>query len=222
MKFRILAIAAVLLLLIGVNVTAADTEYNITVDENFLSARRGEDLSQVSKAIGIDEAELSTYFNKNGLLYIAVSPDNSTQIRLAAFTDNFSTSAVDINNLDDAALQEFLASLSTDTENPATIAESGGRKFAVIAETLTDSGGKYTVTQYITVCGGKSYYLSCYNNGEGTSDTVKAAFESFSITEEAEQPFKWINVAIVFGIAAFAVISVVMIIGIIKASKIKD
>lgn len=220
MKFKILAVITVLLLLTGISVSASTVLFDITVGEDYLTARKGDDVSEIASVIGINETELAADFSKGGLLYLSVAPDNSVRIKLSAFADNFSVEAIDIAYLDDTNMAEFLSALGGESENGARLVECNNRRFAVISETVSDS---YTVTQYITVCGGKTYYLSCYNSGSETSDTVEQIFKSFSLIQKTESGGKpWLSAVIFFGIAAFSVIAVIMAIGIMRNIKFKE
>ena len=82
MKIKILAVIAALMLLFTFNVSAANYEYTISPGLDFTSASRGDDLNEISQKLNMTADELNTYFNKNGLLYLAVSDDTKTQIRL--------------------------------------------------------------------------------------------------------------------------------------------
>ena len=225
MKIRILAVVAVLLMLLSVNVSAASYEYTVSLDSGFTSASYGDDLSEIAEKLDMTVDELNSYFSKNGLLYLAVSGDAKTQIRLSAFTDNFSSAVVDISHLDEDGLNEFKDAVSADNEN-AFYAESGeSRKFIVVKNTLQDSGGVYTVTQYITICDSKTFYLSCYNEGEDTSAQIDAVFNSFSLnaveTLQNDSNSNLVYILIAAGILLFAIVAVIMIIGIIKAQRQK-
>ncbi len=220
MKIRIFAVVAVIMMLLSFQVSAVVYEYEINAGDDFTSARAGDDLTALSQKLNMQIGELKIFFNTNGILYLAVSDDTTTQIRLSAFTDNFSSSVGDIEYLNDEKLNEFMVSVCG--ENSGEITTISDRKFIVTKNTLTDSGGIYTVTQYITVCGGNSYYLSCYNSGEDTSDTVKNIVSSFRIHELEAQDgnvFAGFNILIIAGIILFLVIAVIMIMGIIKNSK---
>ena len=203
----------------GISVSASSVSFDITVGDDYLTARQGENLSDIASVIGATETQLASDFNKGGLLYLSAAPDNSVRIKLSAFADNFSVKAIDIAYLDDKNMTEFLSTLGGDTGT--VLQESGGRKYAVISETVGDS---YTVTQYITICGGKTYYLSCYNNGKETSDTVKQIFESFNLTQKTESGGSpvWLSAVMIFGIIAFIVIAVIMTVGIIRNIKFKE
>lgn len=208
-------------MLMGISVSASTVSFDITVGEDYLTARKGEGIGEIASVIGATEAELSSDFNKGGLLYLSVAPDNSVRIRLSAFADNFSVEAVDMAYLDDGNMADFLSSLGGESESGAQLVESNGRKYAVISETLSDN---YTVTQYITVCGGKTYYLSCYNSGNETSDAVKQIFKSFTLTRKTEaggSP-QWLSAVLISGIVAFSIIAVIMAIGIIRNIKFKE
>lgn len=224
MKIRIIAVVAALLLLLTFSVSTAGYEYAISPGTDFTSAKSGDDLTEISGKLNMTTNDLNTYFSKNGLLYLAVSDDTKTQVRLSAFTDNFSSAVSDISYLDDEALSEFMSAVSEEDESSCEVVVNNGRKYIVVKDTLKDSGGTYTVTQYITICDSKTFYLSCYNEGEDTSAEIKSVFESFSLAESREQAEDYTLplIYIIIGIIIFAVIAVVMLIGIIKKTTVKE
>lgn len=221
MKYRILAVIVILLALFSINISAASYEYTISPGDNFTSVQYGDDLTQVSQKLNMSADDLNAYFNKNGLLYLAVSDDTKTQIRLSAFTDNFSSAVGDISQLDKEALTEFVNAVSDGGDHTAEIITNGDRKYICTKNTLKDSGGTYTVTQYITICDSKTFYLSCYNEGEDTSNEINAAFQSFRLTENAEhaQDDTLPLISIIAGIVVFSVLAIFMVIGIVKTTK---
>ena len=218
MKYRILAIVLILISILSINIGAASYEYNISLGEDFTSAQSGDDLTQISQKLNMSPDELNAYFNKNGLIYLAVSDDAKTQIRLSAFTDNFSSAVSDISYLDQNALNEFINAISEDDEINCEVIVNNGRKYITVTDTLKDSGGIYTVTQYITICSNKTFYLTGYNEGEETSATIKTAFESFyvKITEPSVKSFTIPTILIIVGIIVFSFLAIFMLISIIK------
>ena len=223
MKVKIITVVAAVLLLLNLNVSAANFEYTLSPGDNFTSVTYGDDLSDIAKKLNMTTDKLNSYFSKNGLLYLAVSDDAKTQIRLSAFTDNFSSAVGDISNLDKEGLQEFKNSLSDDSENTFYTQSNDGRKFIATQNTLQDSGGVYTVTQYITVCDSQIFYLSCYNEGEETSSEVQSVFENFKLNSiKPQSSSNVLNFIIIPGIVIFSVIAVVMIVGIVKSVRNKN
>lgn len=221
MKYRILAVVLILISVLSINIKAANYEYNITLGEDFTSAQYGDDLTEISQKLNMTADELNAYFSKNGLIYLAVSNDAKNQIRLSAFADNFSSAVSDIAYLDNVALNEFINAISEDDETNCEVIVNNDRKYITVTDTLEDSGGIYTVTQYITICSNKTFYLAGYNEGEGTSDTIKTAFESFYVktTEPPVKSFTIPTILIIFGIVVFSFVAIFMLIGIIKTLK---
>lgn len=224
MKYRILAAIVILVALFSINVSATTYEYSISPSNSFTSVQYGDDLTEISQKLNMSTDDLSVYFNKNGLVYLAVSDDAKTQIRLSAFTDNFSSAVSDISYLDQNALNEFMSAVSEDGENSCELVTSNGRKYIVVKDTLQDSGGAYTVTQYITICDSKTFYLSCYNEGEDTSDEIHSVFNGFYLksieTEEGTNNTPLVFIAI--GVIIFTCLAIAMIIGIIKKLTAKE
>lgn len=218
MKTKILTVFAVLMLLLQLSVNAANYKYSITVGDSFISAESGDDLAEISEKLNMNVDELKTYFNKNGLLYIAVSETDKIQIMLSAYTDNYSSEVSDISNLSAEQLDDFINSLSNDGESHGEVCTNNGRKYAVIksASKQTD-GDAYTLTRYITICDGQTFCLSCYNIGEDTSKEVTSVFETFSIAAESKNDgFNATDIIIIAGIVIFAVIAIIAAVGIIK------
>lgn len=206
------------MLLFSLTVSATSYEYNISPGEDFTCVSYGDDMTDIAQKLNMTADELNAYFSKNGLLYLAVSDDTSTQIRLSAFTDNFSSTVCDISHLNEEQLNEFMNSISDNGETDCTITDNNGRKYVTVTNTLNDSGGVYTVTQYVTICDRKTFYLSCYNNGTETSEQVKNIFNNFSLnsvtTEKGGFDIKFVFIAA--GIVIFLGLAVVTVISIIK------
>lgn len=218
MKIRIIAVVAALLLLLTFSVSAAGYEYAIDTDADFTSAKYGDDLTEISEKLNMTTDDLNTYFSKNGLLYLAVSDDAKTQVRLSAFTDNFSSAVSDISYLDDKALGEFMSAVSEEDENSCEVVLNNGKKFIVVKDTLKDSGGTYTVTQYITICDNKTFYLAGYNEGDQTSQEIEKIFKSFEINGTLPQSNDY-NLPLIYviaGIILFTVLALFMIVGIVN------
>ena len=218
MKIRIITVVAALLLLLTFSVSAAGYEYAIDTDADFTSAKYGDDLTEISEKLNMTTDDLNTYFSKNGLLYLAVSDDAKTQVRLSAFTDNFSSAVSDISYLDDKALYEFMSAVSEEDDNNCEVVVNNGRKYIVVKDTLKDSGGIYTVTQYITICDNKTFYLAGYNEGDQTSQEIEKIFKSFEINGTLPQSNDY-NLPLIYviaGIILFTVLALFMIVGIVN------
>lgn len=223
MKNKILTLTVIALLILSlfsITVCAADVNFTVVSGNNFTSAYKGDDLSGVASKLDMSSEELSTYFKENNLLYFAVSDDKQTQIKLSAFTDNFSSAVNDISYLSDKQLDEFINSVSNDNANNCNVILNNNRKFIQTQSTRADSGGTYTVTQYITICNNQTFYFVGYNGGETTSPDIVNAFNGFSLTEvsdkAAEKSSNFVLIAIIVLTAAFFVLAVIMIIGILK------
>lgn len=211
-----------LLATVSIVVYAVGYEYTISAGDNFISIEAGDDLNEVAQKLNMTTKELNDHFNQTGLIYLAVSEDNQTQVKISAFSDNFSTKVEDISYLDKQGLSTFVEAISEDADAPAQVIENNGRKFLCVKDTLTDSGGIYTVTQYVTICNNKTFYFAGYNPGEDTSDEIKTMFKSFNLKEITQQKdntsnwgFDWKYFLINSGVVVFGVITILSIIGIV-------
>ena len=205
MKYRILTVIIVLLTILNMTVSALGYEYSITPSDNFTFAKQGDDLTQIAKKLNMTTDDLNKYFSDNKLIYLAVSDDVKSQIKISVTEDEFSKKVNDISLLDDNALNNFAKSLSSDS----SIVTNNDRKFVLVNDTHKDSGGIYTVTQYITICDGKTFYFIGYNDGKDISKEITSVFKTFTLNQQQSDS------------ADNNVFSIVIIIGIIRL-KIKD
>lgn len=157
-------------------------DFKIEIGGSYAVATNPGDVSNVAVRLNTDDETVASYFKENALCLIAVSQDAETQIRISRFSDNFSSDVYDTENLTDDQISEMISLYSSSYES-ALVVESNGRKFAKTAGVVKekDGGAEYTVTQYVTVGGGRTYIITCYNPGTGTSKEAEDIFSTFSI-----------------------------------------
>ncbi|MBQ8793923.1 MAG: hypothetical protein IJZ63_04170 [Clostridia bacterium] len=219
MKYRILTVIIVLLTILNMTVSALGYEYSITPSDNFTFAKQGDDLTQIAKKLNMTTDDLNKYFSDNKLIYLAVSDDVKSQIKISVTEDEFSKKVNDISILDDNALNNFAKSLSSDS----SIVTNNDRKFVLVNDTHKDSGGIYTVTQYITICDGKTFYFIGYNDGKDISKEITSVFKTFTLNQQQSDSAdnNVFSIVIIIGIVVFGMVAIIMVIGIIRL-KIKD
>lgn len=222
MKKKVCFLPLLILLLVFALSFKGGDGFTIEVDNSFAVALKASESDNVAERLKVDENVVKSYFKENSLVFIAISKDTKTQIRISRFADNFSSSVYDSENLSDEKISEMVSLYGGDAQSAETI-ESGGRKFAVMTELLKDSGGVYTSTQYVTVAGGKTYIITCYNPGDDTSKDVERIFSTFYVRNMDDRinsyaaRKKWILPAI---IAMCAVVGV-SVVGLCKKLYIK-
>lgn len=201
------------------NVSALGYEYSITPSDNFTFAKQGDDLTKIAKKLNMTTDDLNKYFSDNKLIYLAVSDDVKSQIKISVTEDEFSKKVNDISLLDDNALNNFAKSLSSDS----SIVTNNDRKFVLVNDTHKDSGGIYTVTQYITICDGKTFYFIGYNDGKDISKEISSVFKTFTLNQQQSDSAdnNVFSIVIIIGIVVFGMVAIIMVIGIIRL-KIKD
>lgn len=223
---KIITLLLSLILLIPQICVSADSdrsEFSINTGENFTAVYEwDEDKSDAAKKLGMSEEKLQDYFDENDVLMVAVNDDNTAQLRLSKYDNEFSELAYDISLLSDDEISELSKSI-TGTDASTSLEESNGISFITFSETHNDSGGTYTATQYITVFEGDIYRLSCYNQGDKQSDEMKNIFSTLKLNGETRHSIPlWQTLLIIAGIAVFAAVAAAMIIGIIKDRKTPD
>lgn len=221
MKTRIFNILVILITVLLLTAAVPDSEFNISLGDDFLCAKPGDNLDTVSQKLSMSTGELSSYFTENGLLYLAVTEDAKTQIKISTYCDNFSSETSDIAYLNDQMLKSFMKAVGKKSNSDASIVLNGDRKFVCVKELHEDSGGVYTVTQYVTICNNKTYYFVGYNDGEDTSEKIKSAFDSFEIINQQKAAVDYTPqmILIIAGIVIFSIVAIIMIVGIVKHTQ---
>lgn len=192
----------------------SDNEFQIEIPDGYITAFLADDKTEVANVIGITAKEVDDYFKNNYLEFLSVSEDNTSQIKLSVLADEFSSKIFSFNNLGDEQILKLANSLFTGSyeqvSDGAKIVRNNSVKFLKYEETLTDNGGEYTVTQYVTVYNGKTYRLSVFIGGQekNLSDTV---FESLTFNQLNEGLSPLTKIFIIVGIVIFAVIIVLSI-----------
>ena len=158
--------------------------FNIEISNSYAVATEAGEVDTVAARLNTDEETVASYFRENALSLIAVSDDGETQIRISRFSDNFSSDVYDTENLTDKQISEMI-SLYSSSYDTAVVIENGGRKFAKTVGLIKEKTGqvKYTVTQYVTVGGGRTYIITCYNPGKGTSEEIEGIFSTFTLKD---------------------------------------
>lgn len=169
--------AAAALLLFCVQLTAAAAEIEISSGEGFYTSDK--DSEAVARALGMSASELDDYCVENNIVYIAVNQENSKQIRLSAARSSFSESVGNLSGLSDSSLKPLIPDITGDSGVGAEIIEKNGQKFIKNYLSASDSGGQYTVVQYITVAGKTDYVLSFYTSAGENDDYAQTVFETF-------------------------------------------
>ena len=182
--------------------------FNVTAAEDFLVF--GEQTGEVANVLGMTDKELETFCKENKITYLAVNKDNTKQIRKAEFADEFSKKIVDISILEDQEILEFSSLLSTFQSAKGVVVEPNNRKFLKVELDTTDSGGKYYLTQYVTVCDAQKTILTFYTADGQDKSYIDDVFESQFPQKTDYKPY------IIIGVIVFTLIGAVVAVLIIK------
>lgn len=211
--------------MLSITVSAANTDFNFSVslNSNFTAAKHNEDLEPLAKKMGVTTKQLNSYFKENSLVYLAISNDAKTQIKVSV-TNNVSKDVTDISQLSDKAINEFAKTVS---KGDYEIIKNGDRKFVCTKNVLEDKNGTYTATQYTTIFDKSIVSFIGYNDGDDTSKEITNAFKSFTLSSEVSKQPKEKNITLlimlaIIGIVFFTAVATVMSIGIIKNLRNKN
>ncbi len=219
MKYKILAVLTVLILIFSFPVSAAQNEYTVDFDKSFTVGYTSGDLSAIAQITDMDESALKDYCTENNIELVAVNGDNTVQMRLYVYSTELSKAAKDLSALSDSATEKLVETLG---ESGYTTEKVGYNNFIKTEQLLSDSGGTYLSSQYITVKNGKIFQFSIYSEGQTENEKAKKSLENFTFKKETAKVdnSKKIIVGCVFGV--LLIIIVIMIMGIIKDIKSND
>lgn len=217
MKYKIICILVILICAFSLTAGATSTAFEIQLSKDYNTLYQGDDPSPMAKRLGMEKKELQDYMKDNGVLLIAVSKDRSKQVRIIEEKTEFSSLAEDISALDEEALNNLSQRLTSNQNSEFQYVTNNKRKYIKFSDVLSDSGGSYVMTQYITIKNGRFYKLCFYNSGELQDDEADAVFNQFKLSEKKEAKLPpWLTVVFVLAVALFTALSVAMVIGIIR------
>lgn len=159
-------------------VFAATYDIQITAPKGFYSYKSGQSAESTAKILGMTEAELENYCNENGIVFIAANKDNTKQIRVCVTESEFSSSIGNLSNLSGDKITALIPDITGSVGGE--LLEKNGQRFIKTSENLTDSGGGYSVINYVTVAAKKDYVLSFYTALGTDTRYAEEVFGSFS------------------------------------------
>lgn len=172
-------------------VFAATGDIKIFAPKGFYSYKSGQTADSTAKILGMTEEELENYCNENGIVFIAVNKDNTKQIRISVTESEFSSSIGNLSNLSDDKITALIPDITGSVGGE--LLEKDGQRFIKTAENLTDSGGEYSVINYVTVAAKKDYVLSFYTAFGTDAHYSEEVFDNFSSAdfykEEGEKSY---------------------------------
>ena len=169
--------AAASLLLLSVTVSALSGNAEISVGKEFYT--NGENAEKAAEIVGLAKDELESYCEDNRIVYFAVNSDNTKQIRISVDVSDFSESIINLSNLSDDKITALMPDITGSGDIRGDIIEKEGQKFVKTQISTSDSGGKYTVIQYITAAAKKDYVLSFYTSGNEDTDYTETLFKTY-------------------------------------------
>ena len=152
---------------------AAESGVKIDVGKEFFTAETGDGKAKIAEIIGMSSEELDSFCNSGGIIFLAVNKDNSKQIRISCLKNKFSEAAENISLLSDEEIERLVPDITGVSSDGCEIVNKNGQKFIRCVSPLSDSGGSFFLTQYITVANGKNYILSFYTPSEDGDFTEK-------------------------------------------------
>lgn len=205
--------------MLTVPVFAASGNIEITAPKDFYCYKSGQNAEDTAKILGMSASELEKYCSDNGIVFIAVNGDNTKQIRLSVAESAFSGSIGNLSNLSEDKITALIPDITGAVSGELT--EKDGQSFIKTAETLSDSGGEYSVISYVTVAAKKDYVLSFYTASGTSTDYAGEVFDSLSSEDfykETDQKSNF-GFVIIAAIALLAIVSAYIIFTLVRDIK---
>lgn len=175
---RLICIAAAIAVL-ALSVFAYGTGIKINAGKEFTVLSSGKNEKELASILGITENELIGYCRENSIEYLAVNRDNTKQIRLSVNQTEFSSAVINFSNLSDENIAAVVPDIVGVSNVKCETADKNGQKFAKVCMSSSDSGGEYTVCQYITAANKKLFILSVCTAADKDADYADEIFEGF-------------------------------------------
>ncbi len=198
---------------------AEQREYNIGIPKGFCSAQSEEDLTELAQIVGVDKIELKDYFKEDRIVLMAVNNDNSVQIKLSCFENDYSKAIGSFEFLKTEEIKNYAAAA---VKSKYEIVKNNDNTFISVQEHITSGEKEYVSSRYITVKNDKFYVLSCYNKGNTQDKAVKNVFDSLEIDSQTATIPVWQTILISLGIALLTAAAFGIIISFINDRKGKE
>lgn len=213
-KFLFLTVTLILLLLSAFTASAERPEYSLEIPDGMISAAYGDDLTELAAVFDMNAESLQNYFDQNKVLFLAANPANTCQITLTCTENEFSKNAVSFSLLSEGEINTIANDLAGDSFDVKDVIQGeDGNPYIHLEKKLHDSGGDYSVTEYLTVCSSNLFTLSIsvaeLNKPDIKPDKVFAGLVINDTVRPAKDTDGLIYTALaVLGIAVFSALAV--------------
>lgn len=167
-----------------------------------------------------DNTKLKSYFENNDIRFFAVSNTDASQIRVAVYSDEISEMIGDLSLNSESRIKDFAKDLVGENDLTYEIYQRDAKKYIMLTARESDSGGSYIATQFITVCNGKVFNISFFNQS-GVTDAEKKILDTFEIKETNFAPKTpvFVVILIAIGIALLTCLIIYMVWGLVHKKK---
>ncbi len=160
------------------SVFAASDSIEITAPKDFYSYKSGGSAEDTAKLLGMTADELESYCNENCIVFLAVNKNNTKQIRISLAESAFSSSIGNLSNLSEDKITALIPDITG--FGSGELIDKDGQSFIKTAQALSDSGGEYSVINYVTVANKKDCVLSFYTASGTSTAYAEEVFNTFS------------------------------------------
>lgn len=216
---KIILISCILLFAFSVTVYA---EENVSIETDNTFSVFPEDAKALSKILGMKKEDIDAYLKQNNIIYLAADNNNSRQIRISSYVNDFSNSVINISGLSADKITDLTEEIVGIENIRGEVIEKNGQKFLKTQLRSSDSGGSYILTQYFTVANRQNIVLSFYNSEDVNIDYINPIFESYTsplFINNIPKESKTLYFVIPGAIAVLLIMSVILGLSIYKDLK---
>lgn len=166
----------------GVGYTSKEHNLSITLPEdyNLITADNASKNSEVISDFGYTTASFKSYLKQNQLLFFASDQKRSVQVTLKAWADtqndSFSQQVEDFSLLSDDTVLGLAKQLFKVQNASCKVVLINSMRFIEARSTSSDSGGKFSSVQYLTVRNKNFYALTVLSSGDLSDSSVEQAW----------------------------------------------
>lgn len=217
-------IAALIFAVLTLSLTLSAAEITENPGKEFLVYGDKQSNEKIAEILEETADSLDNYCYNNGIIYLAVNEKNTKQIRIYENSTAFSESVGELTSLSDDKIAALTPEIVGEGFHTETVTQKSGRKFIKATALSEDSGGKFTLIQYITVTSKKEYTLSFYTASGENTDYAEKVFSTLSFGEGAakkteKKPYGYIFMALTVIFVLFGAYIVYTLIRDIRADR---
>ncbi len=182
---RVILLTVIIALVFTLTASALSGGVSIELGKDFVTTSNQNNLKKIAGILNMGEEELTEYLSNNGIAFLGVNEDNTKQVKIVCTKSSFSEGVGNLSGLTDGEIEKIAPSVIGNQTDKFTLVSKGSQRLIKINYSDKDSGGKYSITSYITVADGTNYILSFYTAKGINKGYIEKAFKTYTCSSFA-------------------------------------